>query len=368
MYRALLALLLLLSLAEQGCARSELSVAQKAAKLLIVGVNGQSLAPNNPIIEDIGQKGVTGVILFGHNVATFETCEDPRGQLTQFIADMHAIRPEPLIVSIDQEGGLVNRLKERSGFNAMPSQKSVGESESLMQVYEAAANIASEVASIGVNFNFAPCVDVDVNPDCPVIGKVQRSFSSDEKRVATCASIYVWEHRKRGVLTSLKHFPGHGNSLADSHFGLTDITSTWSERELYPYQSLMERELCDAVMVSHLYNANFDEEYPATLSRKILQGILREQLGWDGVVVSDDMQMRAITDHYGFEEAVTLGLNAGVDLFIIGGNIKRENYNVVDKFISVIESGIASGAISMETLDRAVSRVDRLIERLNGRS
>ncbi|MFI3280806.1 MAG: glycoside hydrolase family 3 N-terminal domain-containing protein [Rikenellaceae bacterium] len=364
MKKSLIALLLLLSTVAQGCAHSEPSVAQKAAKLLIVGVNGQSLASDNPIIEDIAEKGVSGIILFGHNVATTEQVADPRGQLTKFIADLKAVRSEPLIISIDQEGGLVNRLKEKSGFKPMASHRTVGALESAEKVRTEAANIAHEVASIGVNFNFAPCVDVDVNPTCPVIGHFGRSFSPDEKRVAECASIYVEEHHKRGVLTSLKHFLGHGNSLDDSHYGLTDITATWQERELFPYQNLMESGLCDAVMVSHLYNANFDEEYPATLSRKILQGLLREQLGWQGVVVSDDMQMRAITDHYGFEEAVTLGLNAGVDLFIIGCNIKREDYNVVDKFISVIEAGVESGAISMETLDQAVARVEKMVSKI----
>ncbi len=359
-----IALLLLLLQAEQGFAQSELTVAEKAAKLLIVGVYGQSLNADNPIIEDIAEKGVSGVILFGHNVATYDKVKDPKGQLTKFIADMKALRPEPLLVSIDQEGGRVNRLKESSGFKAMPSHKSVGALNDTHEIRKAAANIASEVASCGINFNFAPCVDVDVNPECPVIGHFERSFSADEKHVALCAAIYVSEHRKRGVLTSLKHFPGHGNSLADSHFGLTDISNTWQEREWYPYRCLMYTGLCDAVMVSHLYNKNIDEEYPATLSRKMLQGELRERLGWQGVVVSDDMQMRAITDHYGFDEAVTLGLNAGVDLFIIGGNIKRENYNVVDKFISIIEKGIASGAISMETLDLAVSRIDALMSKV----
>ncbi len=362
MKKSFIALLLLLPWAAQGCAHSEPTVAEKAAKLLIVGVQGQWLDEDNPIITDIAERGVSGIILFGHNVATFDTHDEPRELLAQFISDLKSLRPEPLLVSIDQEGGLVNRLKEKSGFLPMPSHKSVGQTTDLDAVRAQAANIASEVASIGVNFNFAPCVDVDVNPICPVIGHFGRSFSADENRVAQCAAIYVEEHHKRGVLTSLKHFPGHGSSLADSHFGLTDITQTWSERELFPYTSLMHSGLCDAVMVSHLFNENFDADYPATLSRKTLQGVLREQLGWQGVVVSDDMQMKAITDHYGFDEAVVLGLNAGVDLFIIGGNIKREDYNVVDKFISIIEAAVESGAVSMATLDQAVERVEGLVE------
>lgn len=353
-------LLLLLSLALLSSCKAQ-SIEQKAASLLIVGVDGQSLAPNNHIIADIRDKGVAGIILFGHNVAKADVCESPREQLTQFVSDLKAIRKEPLLIAIDQEGGYVNRLKEVSGFRPMLSHFDVAESGDAEYIRQEAALIASEVASVGINLNFAPCVDVNVNPECPVIGRFKRSFSADENIVAECARIYVEEHHKQGVLTSLKHFPGHGNSLADSHFGLTDITDTWSVKELWPYSNLMASDHCDAVMVSHLFNQNIDPDYPATLSRKTLQGVLREQLGWQGVVVSDDMQMKAITEHYGFEEAVVLALNAGVDLFIIGGNIKREDYNVVDKFISIIEAGIESGAISMETLDTAVARVDRLV-------
>ncbi len=365
MKKSLIALLLLLPWAVQGCAHSEPSVAEKAAKLLIVGVTGKSLTPENPIIEDIAEKGVSGVIFFGYNVATFDDTPQPREQFAKFVTDLKAVRSYPLLVAIDQEGGLVNRLKPQSGFETMLSHQTVGQMSTLDSVRLAAANIAHEVSSVGINFNFAPCVDVNINPQCPVIGKVQRSFSEDETHVASCASIYVEEHQKRGVLTSLKHFPGHGNSLDDSHHGLTDITNTWQERELYPYQTIINSGKCDAVMVSHLYNSNFDTQYPATLSKKTIQGVLRERLGWQGVVVSDDMQMKAITNHYGFEEAITLGLNAGIDLFIIGGNIKREDYNVVDKFISIIESGIESGEISMETLDAAVSRVDALVNQLS---
>ncbi len=363
MKKSIIALLLLLVGAVQGCAHSEPTVAQKAAKLLIVGVQGQSLSTDNPIVVDIAERGVAGVIFFGYNIPTFETTDKPREQLTTFISDLKALRSEPLIVAVDQEGGYVNRLKEKSGFKAMPSHRQVGAygADSLQW---AAELIASEVASVGFNFNFAPCVDVDINPDCPVIGRVARSFSPHVERVAECAESYIDEHRERGVLTSLKHFPGHGNSVEDSHFGLTDITATWSEEELFPYEYLINKDKCDAVMVSHLFNTSIDEDYPATLSRKTLQGVLRERLGWQGVVVSDDMQMRAITDHYGFEEAVTLGLNAGVDLFIKGGNIRRDDNNVVAKFISTIESGVASGAISMERLDEAVERVEELLSRL----
>ncbi len=338
------------------------SIEQKAASLLIVGVDGQSLNPNNHIIEDIRDKGVAGIILFGHNVAKPDVCSSPREQLTQFVTDLKSIRKSPLLIAIDQEGGYVNRLKEVSGFRPMLSHFDVAQSGDEAYIREQAALIASEVASVGINLNFAPCIDVNVNPECPVIGRFERSFSSDENVVSHCARIYVEEHHKQGVLTTLKHFPGHGNSLADSHFGLTDITATWSEKELVPYRDLMESSHCDAVMVSHLFNQNIDPDYPATLSHATIQGVLRDKLGWRGAVITDDMQMQAITDHYGFDEAVVLALNAGVDLFIVGNNIYKSEYNIVDKFVEIVVEALDSGKLSMDTLNQAVERATRFVE------
>ena len=350
-------LVLVLALCAVGTTYSQ-SVAKKAASLLIVGVDGQSLSSDNHIISDIRDKGVAGIILFGHNVATKAQCADPRAKLAKLVSDLKAVRSEPLLVAIDQEGGRVNRMKTSSGFKPMLSHREVARSGDSTYVRQMGATIAGELASVGINLNFAPCVDVDVNPECPVIGHFERSFSPDATVVSRYASIYVEEHRKRDILTSLKHFPGHGNSLKDSHFGLTDITATWSHDELAPYQDMMATGHCDAVMVSHLFNTNIDPEYPATLSHATIQGLLRDELGWQGVVITDDMQMQAITDHYGFEEAVILALNAGVDMFIVGNNIYKSKFNIVDRFVEIVESAVASGVVSMETLNTAVSRAD----------
>ncbi len=247
----------------------------------------------------------------------------------------------------------------------MPSQRSVGSIGSEVYAREVSSVIAEELCSVGINLNFAPSVDVDINPECPVIGRFERSFSSDEKMVSRLAEVYIEEHHKKGVLTSLKHFPGHGSSLEDSHYGLTDITDTWHmERELAPYRNIIKSNMCDMVMVSHLFNRNIDPRYPATLSRPTIDSLLRGVLGWQGVVITDDMQMKAIVDHYGFEEAIILAINAGVDLFIIGGNIRQERFSVRKRFVEVIKNGIESGSISIERLRQAATRVDQLIQSL----
>lgn len=347
-----------------GCKSPEPTVEQLAAKLLIRGVDGQTLSESNPIVGDI-KSGIAGVILFESNIAKPDVDPDPKQTLERFISDMKSQRSEPLIVAIDQEGGFVNRLKTKYGFRAMPSQKSVGERGSAEYAREVVATIAEEVASVGINLNFSPCVDVDVNPSCPVIGRFERSFSADENVVSELAKIYVEEHHKRGVLTSLKHFPGHGNSLQDSHFGLTDITDTWQEeRELKPYRDLISSGDCDMVMVSHLFNRNIDPDYPATLSRPTIDSLLRGVLKWGGVVITDDMQMKAIVDHYGFEQAVTLAINAGVDLFIVGGNIRKESYSVRERFVEIVVEGVKNGDISEQRVRESAARVENLLKLL----
>lgn len=340
----------------------EVDIAHKAAKLLILGVDGSSLSQYNPIIEDI-EGGISGIILFEKNLAKPESDPDPRATLAKFITDLKSKSDSDLWVAIDQEGGYVNRLKSKYGFESMPSQQSVGEAEGDDVAHKAAALIGKEVASVGIDINFAPSVDVNINPSSPAIGHNHRSFSADEKRVSQLASIYIDEYHKAGLITAIKHFPGHGSSLADSHLGLTDVTNTWSDKELTPFRDQIASGRCDMVMTSHIFNQKLDDEYPATLSKKIITGILREELGWNGVVISDDMQMKAIVDHYGFEEAVVLGINAGVDLFIIGGNIKVEEFSVRERFTKAVVDGVERGEITLEQIDSAIARIEQLKSR-----
>ncbi len=353
-----------------SCGTPTPTIEQLAPKLLIVGVDGTALSDTNPIIEDI-HSGISGVILFERNIAKPDESDPSKSKerLKEFITDMQSLRQDPLLISIDQEGGYVNRLKTKYGFRPMPSQRSVAEelskSGSTEHAQRAAATIAEELASIGVNLNFSPCVDVDINPTCPVIGRFERSFSADARVVTELAKVYIEEHHKRGLLTSLKHFPGHGSSVNDSHLGLTDITESWQpERELQPYRDIILDDKCDMVMVSHLFNRDIDPNYPASLSRPTIYSLLRGVLRWDGVVITDDMQMKAIVDHYGFEEAVTLALNAGVDLFIVGGNIRRERYSVRERFVKIISDGVKSGRISEERVRESAARIDKLLNRL----
>ena len=242
-------------------------------------------------------------------------------QLKALTASLQALAQTPLLIGIDQEGGMVNRLKEKYGFPPFPSAQSLGAQRDLSATRAAAALTAQTLARAGVNLNLAPDVDVNLNPDNPVIGKLERSFSADPAVVSAHAAAWIEAHQAQGVLTTLKHFPGHGSSRDDSHLGLVDVTQTWSRRELEPFAHLIGAGQADVVMTAHVFNANLDPRFPATLSRNVIGGILRGELGYSGVVMSDDMQMRAISQYYGFDSAIEAAINAGVDILAFANNL-----------------------------------------------
>ncbi|MFI3293501.1 MAG: glycoside hydrolase family 3 N-terminal domain-containing protein [Rikenellaceae bacterium] len=351
---------------------ADLPLEQRAARMIIVGLPGVEIKPNSVIIEDITKRRVGGVILFESNVVTNEEKRLPaeelakidfKARLTKLCTQIREMADYPIIISIDQEGGMVNRLKDRYGFVPSETQLSLGEKNDESVTRAQAHATAKQLRELGLNTNFAPCVDVNINPECPAIGRFGRSFSSDAEVVATHAGYVMDEHHKEGIITAIKHFPGHGSSLNDTHLGITDVTSTWQECELIPYQKLLTAEgvTNNMVMVSHVFNANLDDKYPATLSHKIITGILRQKMGWDGVVITDDMHMKAITDHYTDAEAVTLTINAGTDMLILSSNLPTKmGEHITDVIINAIVSQVEAGAISQERINEAYDRIDAL--------
>jgi beta-N-acetylhexosaminidase len=216
--------------------------------------------------------------------------------------------------------------------------------------------IARTLASVGVNLNLAPVVDLDVNPTNPIIGALGRSFSADPAIVTAQAEAFIAGHRALGVKTTLKHFPGHGSSTGDTHLGVVDVTDTWSEVELEPFRNVVRDGLADAVLTAHVFNATLDSEHPATLSQPTITGILREQLSWDGIVISDDMQMGAIRDAYGYPDAVRLAILAGVDILTIAQQQVYEE-GIVGRTIDLIEGFVRDGTLTEERIDASYRRI-----------
>ncbi len=273
--------------------------------------------------------------------------------------------PIPLFVAIDEEGGKVNRLKAKYGFPRSISAQNMGRAGTLDSVRFYAESTAATLAGLGINVNLAPCVDVGVNKDNTVIYQNGRAYSGNADSVALLAAEFIKVHRRYGVLTVLKHFPGHGSSLADSHVGLTDVTHTWASSELIPYERLLSSGMVDGVMTAHIVNKTLDPSaYPGTMSRRMLDSLLRKSMHFNGVVYSDDMQMHAITKEYGVEEAIRLSVNAGVDILCFSNNIIGSEERTVTKVHTLIRGMVESGQIPRERIDQSFRRIMNLKSRI----
>ncbi len=362
-----LAFCLAFALASGSCvAQTRDSLDLKIAQMLLVGFRGMSLPESDPFLRDVKAGRVGSVILFDYDVPTKEykrNIESPQ-QVRALTAQLRKAASEsgtaiPLFISIDQEGGKVNRLKPRYGFPSSVSQQYLGKINNADSTRAYAAKTAQTLTDYGFNLNFAPSVDVNVNPDNPVIGRVERSFSADPRVVAAQATIIVEEHRKKGIITTLKHFPGHGSSKADSHKGFVDVSETWKPDEIVPYATLIASGNVDMIMTAHIFNARLDSALPATLSKRIITGILRDSLKYNGVIISDDMQMGAIADHYGLETALEKCINAGVDIVCFGNNLQYDP-EIIAKATGIIKRLVVEGKIPRTRIDESYKRITAL--------
>lgn len=335
--------------------------AQRLGQMIMVGFRGTELSEDSTIFQDLSKRNISGVVLFDRDVITgnrSRNIENPT-QLMQLSNRIIAATPNSPFIAVDQEGGLVNRLKESKGFPKSVSAEYLGDLDNEDSTRHYAQMMAQEFMVVRTNTNFAPVVDVNTNPDNPVIGKLERSYSSDPEKVAEHAGYVIDEYSKEGILSVLKHFPGHGSSTTDSHLGFTDVTNTWDEKELIPYKRLFAEKDIRAVMTAHIFNANIDSVWPATLSEKTINGLLRDSLGFDGVVFSDDMQMDAIRSEYGLEMAIQQAINAGVDVLIFGNNLHYEP-DIAERAIGIIQRLLHEGKIEKETIERSLARIDSL--------
>lgn len=336
----------------------------KIGQLFLLGFSGCKLSDNHPVMEDIIERNLGGVILFDQLLAKQQNTNNivSSKQLTELTASLQNAAKGSLLIAVDQEGGYVNRFKEQRGFPTTFPAEILGSNDDLQLTVDSARQTAIMLRSTGINFNLSPVVDLNLLPENPIIGKYGRSFSQAPEEVVDHASKWITEHRKAGILTCLKHFPGHGSSRTDSHLGFVDITQSWQENELIPFQRLINAGLADAIMTGHLYNKNFDKTYPATLSSSTLQSLLRTKLQFDGVLLSDDMQMKAITSHFGLEEACCKAIAAGVDLLIIGNNLEHDPF-VFRQLSKSILQAVTKGTLKESRIEEAWTRVQNLKQR-----
>lgn len=320
-------------------------------QMLMVGYGPGTQVPDT-LYLDITERNLGGVILMGYNV---ESPQSLRGLTEELQLDAMI----PLFISTDQEGGRVARLNRNNGYEDTHTAEYLGNRNSSRATREQAAMMAGWLKDGGVNVNLAPVVDVNVNPSSPAIGNLNRSFSSDPAMVTKHAGLFIEEFDEAGILTALKHFPGHGSAERDSHLGFTDITNTWIEEELEPYEELINRGYRGMIMPGHLYHEVFDSLHPATLSENTLRGKLRDELGFEGVIISDGMFMRAIQDHYGFFESVKLAINAGIDILLYTGNM-HDGRSLVRQIIDFVEKEVNEGRIDYGTIASSYDRIIRM--------
>ncbi|HEX7067544.1 MAG TPA: glycoside hydrolase family 3 N-terminal domain-containing protein [Candidatus Limnocylindria bacterium] len=333
------------------------SLRERIGQMLLIGFRGLTADAADATRQQIAAGEVGGILLFSVDQLTggprnVDSPEQLRGLVDALSASAPA---SPLTVAIDQEGGMVARLGPAHGFPATSSAATLGQGDPSATAAAARA-MAETLRSVGVTLNLAPVVDLAVNPENPIIAAVERSFSADPEVVIAHASAFIQAHHDIGVRSAVKHFPGQGSATGDTHAGVVDVTDVWTDVELEPFAALVGRGLPDAVLTAHIFNGRLDPHHPATLSEPTITGILRQQLGWDGAVISDDMQMGAIRDAYGYEEAVALAIEAGVDILLIANQLVYEP-DIAPRTIEVIEGLVRDGRISEERIDASYRRI-----------
>jgi len=342
------------------------AVTTKIGQMIMVGFRGFSVTADSPIIRDIQYNRIGGVILFDYDVPTHcprRNIASP-GQVMHLTESLQAAAAIPLFIAIDQEGGRVCRLKESQGFPPAPSQAELGRQNDPNVTRRTASLTADTLATAGITVNFAPVVDLNVNPLNPVIGMLDRSFSADPAVVVRHATIMIDAFHSCNLAAAVKHFPGHGSSATDSHEGFVDVTRTWTRRELEPFARLIDSNRCDMIMTAHIVNRNLDKMYPATLSHTTLTTLLRKELGFSGVIISDDMQMKAIRSHYELADAAKRAINAGVDILLFANNTIFDEA-IASRVVSLITAMVDAGEIAEESIDASYQRIMNLKTKLH---
>ena len=331
---------------------------RKVSRLLIVGFRGFTIDPDDPITAAL-EAGLGGVILFDRDHVTRTRNVRSPAQLAALTAALRAAASGHLVIAIDQEGGRVSRLNPAQGFPATRSQAEIGATDDPEVAFAAGQTIGRTLASAGIDLNLGPVVDVNINPTNPAVGALERSFSVDPAIVTAMAEAEIHGLHEFGVRVAIKHFPGLGSANANTDFDHVDVTATWSEVELEPFEALISLGLPDAVMTGHMVNDAIDPGVPASLSPASVSGLLRTRLGWTGAVITDDLGAEAIASRYSQSEAVALAIEAGNDLLLFANQTVYVR-DLAARLVETIVELVTSGRISEARIDESVERIDTL--------
>jgi beta-N-acetylhexosaminidase len=317
---------------------------QKIGQRIIVGFDGETLPKEILRLDE--EWGLGGVILFKRNL------KDPEQIFDLNESIMRLGRGIPPFIGIDQEGGRVSRLPEP--FTIFPDMVCVGHQGTVSMAYEVGAIVGRELSVSGFNLNFAPVLDLNTNSNNPIIG--DRALSHDPKIVATLGKSLIQGLQDNQIIACGKHFPGHGNTDADTHLGRVECRldrETIINQELHPYRKLVEDSMLNMVMLSHVHYPHIDNKLPASLSSEIIQGLLRTEIGFRGVCISDDLEMKAISEHYSVEEMTHLAFEAGLDIFLMCHTLEKQ-VEVLETLMKLSEDPLIPKAVWDTPLRRII--------------
>ncbi|WP_404800963.1 beta-N-acetylhexosaminidase [Anaeromyxobacter oryzae] len=321
------------------------SLDTEVAGLFCVGFHGTTPSPE---VLELVRRGVYGVVLFARNVESAE-------QVAELSAALKRAAGRPLLVSIDQEGGRVARLRSPHGFTELPPMRALGELGDVEVARATGALLGRELRAVGIDQDYAPVVDVDTNPANPVIG--DRSFSRDPAVVGRLGAALAAGLQGEGVAACAKHFPGHGDTSQDSHKDLPRLPharARLDEVELQPFRALARAGVA-SVMTAHVVFEPLDAVRPATLAPSVMR-LLREDVGYDGCAISDDLEMKAVTEHFSLEEVAPGAVAAGVDALLVCHTASMQH-----QAIDLVRAAVEGGSIPRQRLAEARARVERLL-------
>lgn len=323
---------------------SNMSLDEKIGQLVVSGFYGTSLDEN--ILKLIKEDKISGVILFNRNVKDSNTLLS----LNNSLKESNKNNQLPLFISVDEEGGLITRMPK--DIKRLPTNKYIGSLNNKDLSYKVGEILGEQLSYFGFNMNFAPVLDINSNPNNPVIG--DRSFGNNKDTVAILGTSTMKGIQSKNIISVVKHFPGHGDTSVDSHVNLPVVNydiNRLKSFEFVPFKTAIQNG-ADAIMVGHILLPKIDSKYPSSMSYEIVTNILRKDLGFNGLVVSDDMTMGAITKNYSIEEASIKAINAGVDLLLV-----CQKYENTENVLKALKEAVLNGTISKERLDNALYNI-----------
>lgn len=336
---------------EKDFSLSDLSLEEKVGQMIFAGIKGTDITNETKKIISTHQVG--GIILFKDNLKN----------ANQSVSLLNAIKQEntnnkvPLFLGVDEEGGRISRLPE---LTKLPTNEELGKRNDISLSYNIGKLLGKELSAFGFNLDFAPVLDINSNPDNPIIG--DRSFGKDAELVSELGLQMMKGIQSEQVISVIKHFPGHGDTAVDSHKELPIIQKSLEELqalELIPFKHAVEQG-ADVVMVGHILLPKIDSTYPASISERIITDVLREQLGYEGIIITDDMTMKAILNNLEIGESAVSAVKAGNDIVLVA-----HNYSNVKKTVDAILKAIEDGEITEQRIDESVKRILSIKKKYN---